>query len=324
MRLSRSLTVDGVAALLLTAAAAVLVTTPYDGGACRNVTAAYALPAASLTPAQEPTEPAALDQARRAVSAAQADVTALASKQADVQKAQQAAQQARDAADQAAAAESTDTSSIDGDLSVTQAQNDEELAQTEVDNDQSYLQMMQSDAADFPGDSFWAQEVQQAQSDLDTANAKLISAQQALAQAKDKQSSAAAAAAAAQKHAEELSSQADAAEKAAEDAESSYAEQQSQAEGNLSAARSRETAQEADYRATVASWSHERRLESDHVVALNNVRASCRADGTWRVSAAGADAALLAAVVLVRSAPGLRRVGGRAWTRRPRLRRRAR
>jgi chemotaxis protein histidine kinase CheA len=321
MHLSRSLTVDGVAALVLTAAAAVLVTTPYDGGACRNVAAAYAVPAASLAPAQEPAEPAALTDARQAVSAAQADVAALASKQADVEKAQQAAQQARDAADKAASAQTTDTSSIDGDLSVTQAQDDEELAQTEVDDDQSYLQTTKQDAADFPGDSYWTQEVQQAQSELDAANAKLSAAQQALKQAKAQQSSAAAAAASAQKHADDLSAQADAAEKAAEDAESSYAAQQSQVEENLSAAQSRETAQEADYRTTVATWSHERRLESDRVVALNNVRSSCRADGTWRASAAGVDVVLLAAIVLVWFAPRLRRMGSRAWARRPRLRR---
>ncbi len=42
MRLPRRMTADGAAVVLLVTAAAVLVTTPYDGGVCRNVAAGTA------------------------------------------------------------------------------------------------------------------------------------------------------------------------------------------------------------------------------------------------------------------------------------------
>ena len=323
MRLPRRITADGAAAVLLVVAAAVLVATPYDGGACRNVVAAYALPAASLSPADQPVEPAALVDARAAVATAQAAADALASKQADVDKAQQAAQQARAAADAADSGLATDTSSIDDSLSVDRAQSDVDLAQTDVSDDQSMLQLDQQDAAEFPGDSYWTQQVQQAQAQLATDQAKLSDAQQAYQKAQGQASAGAAAAKAAQQKADQLSAQADAAEKAAEDAATNLAAQQSDAQQNLSAAQSQEGEQESQYRAAVADWSHDRRIQSDHVVALNNVRSSCRESGNWRVAVAGADAFLLVIIGALRCAHRLRRVRIRIPALWARLRRRS-
>jgi hypothetical protein len=323
MPLPRRITADGAAALLLGAAAAVLVATPYDGGACRNVVAAYALPAASLGPADQPGEPAGLADARQAVTTAQGAVDALTIKKADVDKAQQAAQQARAAADKAELGSATDTSSIDASVSVDQAQSDVDIAQSEVSDDQSMLQTDQQDAADFPGESYWTQQVQQAQSQLTADQAKLSAAQQAYQKAQGQASSSAAAAKAAQQNADSLSAQADAAEKTAEDAATNLAAQQSDAERSLSAAQSEEARQESDYRATVAGWSHERRMQGDHVVALNNVRSSCRESGTWRAAAAGADVVLLAALAVLRWAHRLRRVRIRVPWLPVRLRRRS-
>jgi len=323
MRLPRRITSDGAAAVLLVAAATVLVATPYDGGACRNVAAAYALPAASLAPADPPAEPAGLADARQAVTTAQAAVDALANKQADVDNAQQAAQQARAAADEAASSWATETSSIDDSVSVDQAQSDVDLAQLEVSDDQSMLQMDQQDAADFPGDSYWTQQIQQAQSQLATDQAKLSAAQQAYQEAQSKASASASAAKAAQQNADQLSARADSAEKAAEDAATNFAAQQSDARQSLSTAESREAGQESEYRATVADWSHERRMQGDHVVALNNVRSSCRDSGNWRAAVAAADILLLVVIAALRWAHRLRGVRIRVPALRARLRRRS-
>ena len=312
MRIPRRISADGLAAMLLVAAAVGLLATPYDGGACRNVAAAYALPAASLTPAATPGEPTALGDARAAVSAAQAHVDALSNTQADVDRAQQAAQQARDAADKAASDQFSNTSSSDADMAASQAQDDLDLAQSQVTDDQDMLTSWQQDAADSPGDSFYAQQIQQAQATLDADKAKLATAQEALQTAQNKQSASAAAATAAQQNADKLSAAADAAQKAADDAASTLAAQQSTAQENLNSAQSDEAQQEADYRTTVNDWSHSRRLESDHVTALNNVRSSCRTDGSRRATVAGIDLLLLAAIAAVQLAPQLRGLGRRA------------
>lgn len=323
MHLPRRITADGVAAVLLVSAAVLLVATPYDGGSCRNVASAYALPAASLEPAQPPTEPAALNDAREAVSTAQSEVTALAAKQADVDALQQAAEQARAAADKAAADQYSDTSSIDGDLAVTQAQGDVDLAESEVSSDQSMLTSEQQDAASYPDDPTWNQMVQDDQATLDAAKAKLGQARQALQKAQNQASASAAAVNARQHNADKLSADADAARKAADAAAGDLATQQSSAEEGLSAAESEEARQESAFTATVADWSHSRRLAADHVTALNNVRSSCRQTGTLRASVAGSDLVLLAAVAALHWAPGLRRLRTRVLPL-PRLLRRRR
>src|SRR3954453_16817301 len=99
--LPRRVTADAIGGLLLVGAAAVLVATPYDGGSCTNVVAAYGLPAASLPDAEPPTASPALAEAHDAVIAAGADVTQLESEQAAVDDLYVAAEEARTAADEA-------------------------------------------------------------------------------------------------------------------------------------------------------------------------------------------------------------------------------
>jgi hypothetical protein len=307
MHVPRRITSDGIAAVLLLAAAAVLVATPYDGGACRNVAAAYALPAASLPDADQPAEPASLAEARRALATAESDSTALANEQVDVGRAEKAAQDARAAADKADEDQYSTQYSGD-DYTVSAAQSEVDFAQSDVDSAQSWLQEVQQYVADDQYGIWTQQDVQQAQSQVDDANAKLAQAQQALQDAQAQAQASASAAAAAQQKAQQLDAAADAAEKAAAQAANDYADKQSQVSDELYSAQSQEDEAEASYRATVADWSHQRRLQADHVAALNNVRASCRGNGDWRAAVAGVDVLLLAILGVRRWWPRLRRV----------------
>ena len=101
MRLPRKLTADAVAGLLLIGAAAVLVATPYDGGSCTNVVAAYAVPTASVSAEDRPDKPRALADAQRDVTTANAALADLEAERAEVESLQEAAQAARDAAAEA-------------------------------------------------------------------------------------------------------------------------------------------------------------------------------------------------------------------------------
>jgi hypothetical protein len=64
---------------------------------------------------------------------------------------------------------------------------------------------------------------------------------------------------------------------------------------------------EADHEIAVAEWSHEQRVAADEVTALNNVRASCRENGSWRAGVALLDVLLVAALALRRWPPRLPR-----------------
>jgi hypothetical protein len=101
MGLPRRITADAAAGLMLVGAAAILIATPYDGGSCRNVLAAYAVPPTSLPEGSAPAKPAALADAQRAVTAADAEAADLQSEQAKVGQAQADAQKAREAASEA-------------------------------------------------------------------------------------------------------------------------------------------------------------------------------------------------------------------------------
>jgi hypothetical protein len=314
MAFPRRVPADGVAAALLLSAAVVLVATPYDGGSCQNVAAAYALPAASLAPAEQPAEPASLTEARAALASAQSDSDGLADEQTSVDRAQQAATDARAVADKADMDQySTDYSTDD--YAVSSAQSDVDSAQSAVDSAQSWLETVQQYVADPSNDGIWTQQdLQDAQSEVDDANAQLTEAQQALQETQARAAASESAAAAAKQKAERLDAAADAAEQAAGKAADDLAEKQSEVQAELYLARSQVSQEEADYRSTVADWAHQRRVAGDHIAALNNVRASCRQNGTWRAAVAGADVVLLAALGLRRWAPRPGRWG-------PRLRR---
>ena len=101
MTLIRRMTADPVAGLVLVSAAAVLLATPYDGGSCTNVAAAFALPAASVPDAEPPQPSPALADAYATMSTAKAEVTEVEREQADVDELYAAAEEARAAAHEA-------------------------------------------------------------------------------------------------------------------------------------------------------------------------------------------------------------------------------
>ena len=304
MGLPRRISADIGAGLLLVGAAAVLLATPYDGGSCANVAAAYALPAASLPSAQPPGVPSALAESQRAVTAANADVTELKSEQAKVDQLDAAAQEARAAAN--AAQNDLWTSPYGSDYSsdTYMAQLDVDSAEGAVGRAEDWLAYVKDEMT-----STWAfydqADVDSAQADVDKANADLADAQAALTQAKNEEATRETKAATAEASAEQLDASADAAEQAATDAARDLSDRQSAAGSRLSSARSRVAQLEADHAIALADWSHEQRVTADHVTALNNVRASCRQNGSWRAGVAVLDVLLVAALALSRWSPRL-------------------
>lgn len=308
------LTTDLVAGALLLGAAAVLVGTPNDGGACRNVAGAYALPPARVPSAEPPAPPAALAGARQAVSTASIDLASLADERAAAEAAQAAAEQARAAASEARSATwstpLTYTSSSSEELDV-------DVAQSRVESAESWLQTVEDGAADTSLYGIWTeQDVAQAQDDLDTARAELASAEQALAAPQAEEAASAAAEVAAEDRAAELETAATAAETAASEAGRTLATAERDANARLSAAKSRVSSLEIQHEVAQAEWSHEQRLEQDEVVALNNVRASCRENGGWRAAVALVDVALLGALALRAVWPRTARLHRPRWLRR--------
>jgi hypothetical protein len=304
MGLPGRITADVGAGLLLVGAAAVLLATPYDGGSCSNVAAAYALPAASLPDAEPPDEPSALAEAHRAVAAADADATGLESEQAEVDQLYEAAEEARAAANAAQEDlwESPYTVGYSSDSSM--AELDVDFAESDVESAEDWLAYVQEEVT-----SDWAfydeADVNAAQADLDEALADLADAQAALTKAQNEDTARESKAANAEASAEQLDASADAAEQAATDAAGDLYDRKSAAESRLSSARSRVAQLEADHEIALADWSHEQRVAADHVTALNNVRASCRDNGSWRAGVALLDVVLVAALALRRWTPRL-------------------
>ncbi|MGY2074856.1 hypothetical protein [Blastococcus sp. SYSU DS0828] len=311
----RRITADALGGLLLISAAAVLLATPYDGGSCKNVAAAYALPAASLPEAHRPTAPAALADARRAVTSANAEMAALQGEQAAVEAARVAAQEARTAANEAQDDlwESSFTGGYFPDSSL--AQYDVDSAESAVEYAEDWLAHVQENLTSEY--AFYTQaDVDEAQQDLDDARAELAEAEAALSRARSEEAARESEAADAEATAEELAAAADVAEAAAAEAASGLAARESAAQSRLSSARSRVAALEADHEATLAEWSHEQREAADEVTALNNVRDSCRENGVWRAGVALLDVALAAVLLLRRWRPGLPRHLRRPWRKR--------
>jgi hypothetical protein len=319
MHLPRRVSADGVAALLLLAAAAVLLATPYDGGACRNVAAAYALPAASLQDAEPPGQSPALTSAALAAEKAESDTAALEAERAEADKAREAAQQARQAANDAESELYAPSFSTDY-VSVYASESEVSYAKTMVRSAEDWLDIVQEGAADTsPYGSFYdQQDVQRAQEDLDDARAKLTAAQGELEQARKDEAAQKSSAESAEQKAKDLDAAADAAEQAAADAATTLADHESDVEQRLWDARSQLAALEDEHKVALAAWSHEQRLAGDDVTALNNVRASCRENGAWRAGVALVDVVLLAVLALRRWGSRLRGVHFRLP--RPRLR----
>jgi hypothetical protein len=306
MRLSRRITADAAAGLMLVGAAAILLATPYDGGTCRNVLAAYAVPATSLSDENAPGRPPAFADAQRALAAADTEVADLQGEQATVDQAQAEAQKARDAATEAESNLWESSYPTDYNSSTYSAQLDVDLAESKLESSKDWLKYVQDDAANTSGWSFYDQtDVDSAQKDVDDARAALTDAKGALADAQSGDAARESKAASAQSTAEQLDAAADAAEQAATDAARDLASRQSAAEDRLYTARSRVDDLEAAHAVAVADWSHERRIAGDRVTALNNVRSSCRENGGWRAGVALVDVVLVAVLVLRRWTPHL-------------------
>lgn len=297
MRMRVRVTSDVVAAALLVGAATVLLATPYDGGACRNVASAYGLPAASFTKSAPPATPAALATARQDVTAASSEVAGLSDERAAAERASEAAEQAREAAREA----ETKTWSTPVTIgSTSSAELDVELAESQVESAESWLKTVQDGAAETSEfGSIWTQEdVADAQEELDAAEGELAAAQEGLEEARDEDAASEAAAAAVERKAEQLAAAADAADKAAEQAASTLASAETAAEERLSSAKGRVARLEVEHDQAQDEWWHEQRVEHDEVVALNNVRQSCRENGGWRAGVALVDVVLLGALAL--------------------------
>jgi len=183
MRLPGRITPNAASAVLLTAAAAVLVTTPYDGGACRNVFSAYALPAASLAAADRPARSPALADAYQDIRDAEADQTALVARQAEVDRLVAAAEEAREAADEAAADAYESSWSTSGSWDVTGAEYDVEFAEDQVDYAEEWLEEIKAEVANDEYGFYTDADIAEAEDDLDDARAELAEAEAALAQA---------------------------------------------------------------------------------------------------------------------------------------------
>jgi hypothetical protein len=304
MGLPRRITADAAAGLLLIGASAVLLATPYDGGSCTNVAAAYALPAASLPDADRPVLPAALGDASRAVTDADAKIRELEGEQAEVDAAYAAAEEARAAAVEAEEDVWESSFTSDYSSSTSSAEWEVESAEYGVESAEDWLAYVQEDL-----DSEWAiwtqADVDEAQADLDEARADLAEAQATLAQAQSEDAAEEAQAADAEATAEELDAAADAAEQAAADAASSLSARESAAQDQLYSARSRVADLESGHAIALAEWSHDQRVAADEVTALNNMRASCRENGAWRAGVAVLDVLLVGVLVLRRWTPRL-------------------
>ncbi len=309
MRLPRRFTADGGAGLLLIGAAAVLVATPYDGGSCTNVVAAFAVPTASVSAEDRPDKPRALADAQRDVTTANAALADLEAERGDVESLQAAAQAARDAA--------ADAQSDLWDLPYTSsyssesysAQWDVDIAESAVESAESWLDLVKDSADDTSGYSYYTQEdVADAQADLDEARAELSEAESALAEAESEDAARESEAENAEATAEQLDADADAAEKVAADAATDLASRRSSAEDRLYSAQGRVSQLEAQHDRSVAEWFHEERVAEDEVTASNNVRDSCRENGAWRAGVALLDVALAGALVLRRWTPRLPRL----------------
>jgi chromosome segregation ATPase len=306
MRLPHRITADAAAGLALVGAVAILLATPYDGGSCRNVLAAYALPATSLPEEHAPATPAALADAQRAVTAADAELSELQGERANVDHAQAEAQKAREAATEAESDVWDSAYSSDYSSSTYSAQLDVDLAESKLESAEDWLKYVQDSAADTSGWAFYDQaDVDNSQAEVDDARAELAKAKRALAEAQSEDTARESQAANAESTAEQLDAVADAAEKAAADAAADLSDRESRAEDRLYAARSRVGDLEAGHAIAVADWSHERRVAADEVTALNNVRASCRENGGWRAGVALLDLLLVGALVLRSWAPRL-------------------
>jgi hypothetical protein len=306
MRLPPRLSADLGAGLLLASAAAVLLATPYDGDSCRNVAAAYALPASSLPHVERPKAPVALSDAYGAVDAAEAEAVDLSNEQAQVDEAYAAAEEARAAATEAESDLWASSYSPGYYSSADGAELDVEIAEGVVESAEDWLEYVQEEAADTSEWALYDQgDVADAQEDLDEARAELAEAEDALAQAEREDSAAESAAANAEATAENLDAAADAAEQAAADAATDLASRQAANRDRLYAAQSRVAELETDHAIALAEWSHERRVAADEVTALNNVRDSCRENGSWRAGVALLDVVLVAALVLRRWTPRL-------------------
>ena len=301
MNLARRIAADAVGGMLLIGAAAVLLATPYDGGSCGNVLAAYAWPASSVSEAEPPRESPALADAYDAVSAANAEVAELETEQAEVDAAYAAAEEARAAANDAQDA-AWESSYSDYSSDSYLAELDVEYAESTVESAEDWLAYVQEDL-----DSEWAiytqSDVDAAQADLDEALADLAEAQSALAQAQSDDAARESEAANAEATAEELEAAADAAEQTAADLAADLDNRQSAAADRLYSARSLVAQLETDHEIELAEWSHEQRVAADEVTALNNVRASCRENGGWRAGVALLDVLVVVALVLRRWGP---------------------
>jgi hypothetical protein len=304
MGLPRRLTADAAAGLLLVGAATVLLATPYDGGSCSNVLAAYALPAASLPDEKPPARPSALADAERAVSAANTEVAELESEQAAVDELYAAAEKARTAANDAQSDLWESSFSYDYSSDSSLAELDVDFAENAVESAEDWLAYVQEEM-----NSEWAfytqADVDDAQADVDEARAELAEAEAALSEAQSEEAAKESAAANAEATAEELDAAAEAAEQAATDAAADLYDRQRAAEDRLYSARGLVAELEAGHAVEMAEWSHDRRVAADDVTAQNNVRESCRENGGWRAGVAVLDVLLVAALVLRKWAPRL-------------------
>lgn len=308
MRLPRKFTADAAAGLLLIGAAVVLVATPYDGGSCTNVVAAYAVPTASVSAEDRPDKPRALADAQRAVTTANAALAELETERFEVEELQAAAQAAREAA---AEAQSDLWAMPYSDYSSDSysAEWDVDIAESAVESAESWLEYVQESAADTSGWSIYTQDdVADAQADLDEALADLSEAESALAQAESEDAARESEAENAEATAEQLDADADAAEQAAVDAATDLADRQSSAEERLYSAQERVSQLQAQHDRAIAEWFHEERVAEDEATASNNVRASCRENGAWRAGVALLDVALAGALVIRRWMPRLSRL----------------
>ena len=304
--LPRRITADAIGGLLLVGAAAVLVATPYDGGSCTNVVAAYGLPAASLRDAKPPEASPALAAAYDAVTAANAEVVELESEQATVDDLYAAAEEARATANEAQE-DLWESSYTDYSSDTYLSELDVDFAESAVESAEDWLAYVQEDL-----NSEWAiytqTDVDAAQADVDEARADLAEAQAELAGAQSEEATRESEAANAEATAEQLDAAADAAEQAATDAAAGLYDRQSAAADRLRSTQSLVTSLEADHEIAVAEWSHQRRVAADEVTALNNVRDSCRENGSWRAGVALLDVLLAAALALRRWSPRLAQI----------------
>jgi len=302
MRLFRRIPASGGAAVLLAAATAALVATPYDGGTCRNVVSAWTVPVASVAEVDRPAEPAGLAEARRALEAAEAESSALGDERAEAAEAERAAENARQAADAAEEARPEPSTDTGDSWEMDSAELDVDMAENSVDVAEDWLDVVQGDDWGF----YDADDVADAQEDVDDARAELAEAQAKLDQLEAATAAEQSAAVAAANKADELAAKAEAAEKKAQRLSDILAAKQRKVDSRVRPARSLVEDLEDGSRAAVAEWAHERRIAQGDVVARNAVRDDCRQNGLWRAGVAGADVLLLGALGVRALSPRLR------------------